>query len=133
MRSGTGHSRQRRALLEHLSATDKHPTAIEIADELAAGGAPVSLSNLYRNLDILVASGEVLRLNLGGGPDRFDANLEPHYHILCTTCNRLWDVPIREGDRFGFPLPKGFRPSSWEITVRGRCAACAKARHPFQA
>lgn len=133
MRSGTGHSKQRRALLEHLAATDTHPTAAEIAHDMAARGEPVSLSNLYRNLDILVASGRVLRLSLDGGPDRFDANVGPHYHVLCNDCHRLWDMPIREGERFGHPLPKGFRPSSWEITVRGRCAACAKARHPFQA
>jgi Fur family transcriptional regulator, peroxide stress response regulator len=131
MNPKAGHSKQRRALLEHLASTDRHPTAADLVEALAAQGDPVSLSNLYRNLEILVASGLLRRLSLDGGPDRFDANLGPHYHVVCTDCHRLWDMPIREGDRFGLSLPKGFRPSSWEITVRGRCAACAKALHPY--
>jgi Fur family peroxide stress response transcriptional regulator len=126
-----GHSKQREVLLHYLMRCKDHPTAGHIAEEMARLYGPVSTSNLYRNLEILVASGEVSRLKLDEGPDRFDANTTPHYHVACTNCQRVSDMPIREGDRFDLPLPLGFRASSWEITVRGLCASCAKASHPF--
>jgi Fur family peroxide stress response transcriptional regulator len=118
-------------LLQYLADCTDHPTAAMIGEEMARLYGPVSTSNLYRNLEILVASGEVTRLKLDEGPDRFDANTKPHYHVACTNCQRVLDMPIRQGDRFGLPLPKGFRASSWEITVRGLCASCAKVSHPF--
>jgi Fe2+ or Zn2+ uptake regulation protein len=124
-------SLQRQTLLECLMARKDHPTAADVAGDMAKAHGPVSTSNVYRNLEILVAEGRVRRFRLDEGPDRFDANTAPHYHVVCTSCHRLSDMPIREGARLGLSLPRGFRASSWEITVRGLCAACAKASHPF--
>ncbi len=127
-----GHSLQRHLILDVLQHSGEHPTALRIAEALARGGHAASTSNLYRNLTILVAEGRVRRLSLDDGPDRFDANLDPHYHVTCIRCNRVWDVAIQEGDRCDLALPEGFRPGVWEITVRGTCAACARGPHPFE-
>lgn len=127
-----GHSKQRDRLLHYLSRSKEHPTAATIAEDMARLYGSVSLSNLYRNLDILVSSGEVRRLKLDDGPDRFDANVGPHYHVQCTRCGGVWDRPILEGDRCELSMPDGFQPESWEIIVRGRCASCAPAPHPFR-
>ncbi len=126
------YSKQRQTLLDYLMGTDEHPTAARIAEDMGRLHGPVSTSNLYRNLEILVATGHVHRLRLDDGPDRFDANIRPHYHVACTTCQRVWDMPIREGDRLDLSLPKGFSASTWDITVRGQCASCARSPHPFQ-
>jgi Fe2+ or Zn2+ uptake regulation protein len=127
-----GHSKQRDLLLQYLTHTKEHPTASAIARDMARLYGPLSTSNLYRNLDILVASGEVRRVKLDEGPDRFDANLVPHYHVQCTQCHRVWDRPIGEDDRCELSLPEGFQPEFWEILVRGRCARCAPSPHPFR-
>jgi Fe2+ or Zn2+ uptake regulation protein len=125
------HSRQREQLLDLLRVSEDHPTAALLARRFGSLHGPVSLSTLYRNLDILVAGGSIRRIRVDDGPDRFDANLRPHYHVTCTRCDRLWDVPVRKGDRCRFSLPTGFRPETWEITVRGTCAGCARDAHPF--
>ncbi len=126
-----GRSSQRRALLDLLMSTEEHPTAAEVARGMAAKYGPVSLSNLYRNLDILVASGHVRRLRLDGGPDRFDANLKAHYHVTCIHCQRVWDMPLGPNTRWDLPMPPGFQPQASEVTIKGCCASCAAAPNPF--
>lgn len=125
------HSRQREQILEFLTSTPEHPTAAEVASAMERLHGQASTSSVYRNLEILVARGDVKKVRLDDGPDRFDANLDPHYHVVCTHCHGLWDVPVGEGDRCDFTLPEGFGPQAWEITVRGTCAACARETHPF--
>ena len=122
-----GRSGQRQHLLDLLMSTEDHPTAAEVAGRMAAKYGPVSLSNLYRNLDILVASGHVRRLRLDEGPDRFDANLKPHYHVTCTHCQRVWDMPLGPNTRWDLPMPVGFQPRTSEVTIKGCCASCAAA------
>ena len=126
-----GVSKQRKILLNALRQTEEHPTAARLAELVAVEGDAASLSNLYRNLEILVAAGLVRRFRSEDGADRFDANLAPHYHVTCIRCHRIWDVPIREGDRCDLTMPEGFAPQSWEIIVRGTCAPCGRATHPF--
>lgn len=126
-----GISKQRQILLQALRQTDEHPTVARLTELVAREGDPASTSNLYRNLEILVAEGVVQRFRPGDGPDRFDANLAPHYHVHCTQCQHIWDVPIREGDRCDLAMPEGFAPRSWDIIVRGTCASCGRATHPF--
>lgn len=117
--------------MEVLLSAHDHPTAGQLARRLRDLHGHVSVSTLYRNLEILVSSGAVRRVRLDEGPDRFDANLRPHYHVACNRCGRLWDAPVRKEDQCRFSLPRGFRPESWEVTVRGTCAACARDAHPF--
>ncbi len=126
-----GVSKQRKILLNTLRQTEEHPTAARLAELVAVEGDAASTSNLYRNLEILVAAGSVRRFRSEDGADRFDANLTPHYHVTCTRCHRIWDVPIREGDRCDLTMPEGFAPQSWDIIVRGTCATCGRATHPF--
>ncbi len=127
-----GHSKQRMQILEFLMESGEHPTAAEIAEGMAEIYGPVSTSNLYRNLDILVSTGHLRRVRFDDGPDRFDANVLPHYHVMCTFCGHIWDMPVRDGDRCDLTLPNGFRPETWDITIKGLCARCAKSPHPFQ-
>lgn len=126
-----GISKQRQLILQALRLTEEHPTVARLAELVAREDGPASISNLYRNLEILVAEGSVRRFRSEDGADRFDANLVPHYHVTCTRCHHIWDVPIREGDRCDLTLPKGFAPRSWDVIVRGTCAQCGQAPHPF--
>ena len=52
----------------------------------------VSLGTIYRNLEILSASGEIQRLDSGSSLKRFDGRADRHYHIRCQRCDRLADI-----------------------------------------
>ena len=52
----------------------------------------ISLGTIYRNLNLLVEQGDIIKLATGDGKDRFDANTSPHYHFVCTECSNVSDV-----------------------------------------
>ncbi len=90
---------QRRVVLEELKKTTAHPTADELYEAVRKRLPNISLGTVYRNLEILSACGQALKLDLGEGKKRFDATLTPHYHLRCTQCGRIIDVPYVPIDR----------------------------------
>ena len=81
-------------MLEWLRATDTHPTAAEIFAGLSGELPTLSLATVYRNLEILVADGEVDEVQSGVGAARYDGNVEPHHHFNCEACGCILDVDL---------------------------------------
>ncbi len=86
---------QRRIILEELKKVTSHPTADEVYRMVRERLPKISLGTIYRNLDILSESGLIQKLEIGGSQKRFDAKLEDHYHIRCTKCGAIGDIPKR--------------------------------------
>jgi Fe2+ or Zn2+ uptake regulation protein len=84
----------------------------------------ISLRTVYQTLNDLAAMGELRSLDLGTGSTRFDPNLEPHHHLVCTSCGRIDDV---YGDAPVLAVPDGFEVTAAEIVYRGRCGTCRTA------
>ncbi len=84
-------SRQREALLADLASRTDHPTADELYFSLREEFPNISLGTVYRNLAQLSENNTILKLTCGGA-DHFDYNTQPHYHLLCSECNRLYDL-----------------------------------------
>ena len=80
------HSRQRDSIKEFLMTREDHPTADVIYRNVRQRSPSISLGTIYRNLTLLAQDGEISRLNLGDGVDRFDGDTSPHYHLLCEKC-----------------------------------------------
>ena len=70
------HSRQRDSIKEFLMTREDHPTADVIYRNVRQRSPSISLGTIYRNLTLLAQDGEISRLNLGDGVDRFDGDLE---------------------------------------------------------
>jgi Fe2+/Zn2+ uptake regulation proteins len=87
-------SRQRESIKEYLSNTTSHPTADTVYTKLREIYPNISLGTVYRNLNFLVEQGEIMKLSCGDGCDRFDGNPAPHYHFICTRCNRVDDLEM---------------------------------------
>lgn len=86
-------SRQRDALLENLASRTDHPTADELYFALRQQFPNISLGTVYRNLAQLSDNNTILKLTCGGA-DHFDYNTKQHYHLLCSDCNRLYDLDM---------------------------------------
>jgi len=86
-------------VLEELRKLDSHPTAVELFEIVRTRLPNISLGTVYRNLDLLVQSGEARRLEFSGAKARFDGKPGHHYHIRCVRCRRVDDV---------HDLPPGF-------------------------
>ncbi|MCF8143809.1 MAG: transcriptional repressor [Deltaproteobacteria bacterium] len=87
-------TRQRQVILDEVKRSRTHPTADEIYEKVRTRLPHVSLGTVYRNLDVLAANGDIVKLVLGRTQMRFDGNLDPHYHMSCIHCGRVEDLPM---------------------------------------
>lgn len=94
----TKYSRQREAIKEYLLQTKEHPTADTIYMSIRESYPNISLGTVYRNLNLLVEMGEVLKVNGMDGSDRFDANTDLHYHFICEKCHSVIDLEMESID-----------------------------------
>ncbi|MGH2457492.1 MAG: Fur family transcriptional regulator [Chloroflexota bacterium] len=86
---------QRLALVHLLSRDDTHPSADQIYARLRAQYPTVSLATVYNTLDVLVALGEALTLDLSEGCTRYDVRRpDAHPHVVCRVCGRVEDLEI---------------------------------------
>ena len=123
-------SRQRDRILELLRGTTCHPTALWIYDELRKEFPNLSLGNVYRNLNILVETGQVQELQMGSTFDRFDGNVEPHYHFICTDCGAITDLQLTHRATLNAQvhrLTRG-RVDFHRLDFYGSCARCLEQR-----
>lgn len=117
---------QRRHIFRLLAGNDAHPTADAVYAAARREMPNLSLRTVYQTLSELADMGELLQLDLGTGSARFDPNVEPHHHLVCTDCGKVRDF-YADATSLGVPDPGdvGFCVDSTEIVFRGRCAPCA--------
>lgn len=85
-------SKQREAILEILCSTTSHPTANALYDMVRKKIPNISLGTVYRNLNALSKSGEILKIDSGHEHSHYDGNAMPHDHFVCKICQRVYDV-----------------------------------------
>ncbi len=91
-------TRQRQLVLDAVRARCgqsgcDHPTAEQVYLDVRAVDGRVSRGTVYRNLNFLAQHGRLLHV-AAPQADRFDSRLDLHYHLLCTECGALHDVPL---------------------------------------
>lgn len=123
-------TRQRRTILYELRKLKTHPTADEIYDIVRKQIPRISLGTVYRNLEILVDSGLILRLEHSSGCYRFDGFSGNHYHVRCIECGRVDDVsdgPI-EGIEKAIKNRCHYRIITHRLEFIGICPKCQKIK-----
>ncbi len=88
------YSRQRESIQDYLNTHRTHPTAEAVYLGLKKKFPNISLGTVYRNLNYLADVGEILRISSVSGPDRYDGNVSPHYHFICTSCGKVLDIDM---------------------------------------
>ncbi len=90
------HSKQRDALLSLLRGVKNHPTAEWLYDELKKEFPNLGIATVYRNLNQLTERGEIIKLECKSGSERYDGNIERHYHFICRGCSEIIDITLPE-------------------------------------
>ncbi len=88
------YSRQREALVMLLKSVTNHPSAEWLHSSLKKEFPNIGIATVYRNLNMLAESGEILKLDVGGGKERYDANVQNHYHMYCFECDGIYDIDM---------------------------------------
>lgn len=122
------YSKQRELIYQAVRENLVHPTADFIYNKLKEENPGLSLGTVYRNLNQLAEDGKIRKLKMAGGPDRFDAALHPHYHMICGSCGELVDIECEalEGLTRKVSEESGIRVETFQILFEGICPDCVK-------
>jgi Fur family peroxide stress response transcriptional regulator len=124
--AGVKLTHQRLEIFRELVASEEHPDAESLFRAVQQRMPTVSLDTVYRTLWMLHDLGLVTTLGPQRARTRFDANLEPHHHYVCTRCGLVRDFESEELN--GLRVPAAVRRLGSivdaQVEVRGLCARC---------
>lgn len=120
-------SKQRRLILDAVTSRNDHPTADRIYMDVRSKENTISRGTVYRNLGILSENGEIAAVKLPSA-DRFDHRTDPHYHVICKSCGRVYDAPVNYNEQYDRQIERdtGFQIDRHSIIFEGLCPECIK-------
>ncbi len=119
-------SEKREAVLSLLRSVKCHPSAEWVHARLRETYPGLSLGTVYRNLRQLTEEGLVRSVGVIDGQERFDGNVSPHCHFVCSKCGAVTDVelPVGAGAAKSAEKLTGGRVDGVEVRFTGLCAGC---------
>lgn len=123
-------TRQRQIVLEIVRAKRGHLSAEQVYLAARETHPTISRGTVYRNLNLLAEGGEIRHVNLPG-VDRFDWRQERHYHLLCTGCGKVCDVPMPYHPDFDRDIAEktGYQIDLHRTVFEGLCPDCRADLH----
>lgn len=119
---------QRRAIRRVLEESGRPLGALEVLQGSRRDAPGLGIATVYRALKALGAKGEVATVEIPGEPPRYEAaGKGHHHHFLCQRCGKAYELGGCLGGLKGL-LPRGFKMTTHELLLQGRCAACARGR-----
>lgn len=117
---------QRSLVFEAVNRLQCHATADEIYEDIVREHPHISRATVYRNLNMLSEAGEIRKLEMPGGADRFDHICRDHCHVWCEKCGRVFDVDMDfvAGLEKNIRDSRGFEFTGYDIIFRGICPRC---------
>lgn len=121
---------QRAAIYQALAETTSHPTAEALYRQVRRRYPMISPNTVYYTLGALRDAGLIHEVNYWHDGARFDANMQPHHHLVCLGCRTICDVMDTGLNRLEAPAAhrQGFEIVGHRVEFHGYCAACQRAR-----
>lgn len=118
-------SKQRNIILKIVQDNCNHPDAYTIY-ELARKELPnISLGTVYRNLNLLSELGNIKKIIVPNGNDRFDKTIINHSHFHCIKCSKVLDIEVNL-DSKNIEKNNNCKIISEDIVISGICQKCLK-------
>ncbi len=117
---------QRQAIYEEVAKTEEHPDAETVFKRVRKRMPTVSLDTVYRTLSMLEEIGLVSRVEIFCERARFDANIDPHHHFMCSRCGLVRDFQSETENPVDVPafVEEWGEIDAVHIQVRGVCSEC---------
>lgn len=121
-------TKQREIVYEAVMARCDHPSADDIYQDVYKKDSKISKGTVYRNLNTLSESGDITHVKVPGA-DRYDGRLDRHYHIMCTECGRVFDVPMEYQEEYDSTISErtGFVIDKHLMLFEGICPDCQRS------
>ncbi|MBK7319146.1 Fur family transcriptional regulator [Candidatus Villigracilis affinis] len=120
---------QRVELIRLIAASEGHPSASQLYNQIKVQFPTMSLATVYKTLDLLKEVGEVLEIGLRDD-SHYDGNKPyPHPHLICMKCQKIMDGELDAAvgkivqeveNNFGFRVVKH------QLDFYGLCPDCQK-------
>ena len=112
-----------RDILEH---TDGHLDAGEIYRQALKKSPRISLSTIYRNLQMFKEIGLVEDHQFGNRRYYETAAQAKHHHLICLGCGRVFEFKCSSTEKLKSTISKeeGFRVTDAEVRLIGYCPEC---------
>ena len=118
-------TKQRKAILDYLAATDSHPSARQVFQNAKKEYPGLSLATVYNTLETLVRMDLLKVMDFQGIDNRHETNLRPHINLICNVCGKIQDF------KETLPVPRdsvrktlGFEVKDYRMEYYGVCADC---------
>lgn len=118
---------QRLVLLRLLAASENHPSASQLHEQLREQYPTTSLATVYKTLSRMKEMGEVLELGFSDDDNRYDGNEpSPHPHLICIQCRKIIDpeVALFRGLTQEVAASTGFKILRYRLDYYGICPDC---------
>ncbi|MDE0116451.1 MAG: Fur family transcriptional regulator [bacterium] len=120
----------RRQLVEVMAQAGQPMTLPDIV----AADPNLAQSSAYRNLDVLVRSGVIRRINTGSDHAHFELAeplLRHHHHMICIRCGSIEDIHLDskvelmvDKSLSDIASQNGFTPIHHSLDLHGHCVDC---------
>lgn len=117
---------QRSLVLETVKELRCHATSDEVYDAIVKKHPTISRGTVYRNLNLLSNTGEIRKVEIPSGADRFDHLCHEHYHARCVKCGRVIDMDmdyITDLEK-NIKDTHGFEFTGHDVMFKGICPEC---------
>ena len=118
-------TKQKEAILSAVHDMHNHPTADEIYSHLRINHPQISLGTVYRNLNKFALEGDILKIPIVGGKDRFDFKTDAHEHMLCDNCNNVFDVEVDVEIKLTAKGANNPELNGYTLVLHGLCLNCS--------
>lgn len=117
---------QRELIQDILKRSEGHLDADEIYERARLKSPGISLSTVYRNLQLFKEVGLVEEHQFGSRRCYESAPRAKHHHLICLGCGRVFEFkcPKTESLKSRISKEEGFRVTEAEVRLAGYCPEC---------
>lgn len=122
---------QRALILDIISQGHEHLDADEVYQLARQRQSNLSLSTVYRNLQMLKGLGVVKELHFDESHHHYEAKPSvEHHHLVCLDCGKVVEFggALSQKMRRDIARKKGFEVTGVEVHMTGYCARCRRRK-----
>lgn len=125
---------QKELVLNTVRSMMSHVTAEDVYEQIKGDYPSIGKGTVYRNLGILADEGQIRRVGVPNGPDRFDFTLKEHYHAECAGCGMICDVDMEAIPNMMDRVKdtRGMKFIDYDILFKGICSECQKRNQGYR-
>ena len=118
---------QKQLIFNAVKELNSHATAEQVVAYLLEKHPAIGRATVYRNLNRMTESGELIKIASCYGSTHYDHNSYAHTHFICKDCKRIFDIDADYSHLLEMHNNKeGFDITGFHVTFSGICWKCKK-------